>query len=56
MDEIGVRCLARQPEHELIEKQHDGVVAERLGMAADDLQTLVEFEKGLVLAVGLRAV
>ena len=56
MNEVRIGGLSRQPEHQFIEKQHDGVVAEGLGVPANDLQAVVEFEKGFVLSVSLRAV
>ena len=45
-----VADVAGQPEHELVEEEHDRVVAEDvLGVLADDRQALVERDVGLLV-------
>ena len=56
MDLVGVGDEARQPQHQLVEKQDDGVAAEHVpGVLADDRQAFVELDVGgLVGADGTR--
>ena len=56
VDELRVSGAAREPEYEFIKEEHDGVVSKRLGVAGDDLQTLVERQESLCVALGMRGV
>ena len=50
VDEAGVGGVRGQPEDQLVEEQDQGVVAQLLGVAADDAQALVERQERLGLA------
>ena len=41
-DEVDIRRMAGQPEHQLVQKQNDSVIAQRLGVPAHDAQAIVE--------------
>ena len=52
LDEAQVGRVRGEPEDQLVEEQDQGVVAELLGVAADDAQALVEIDSnGFVLAL-----
>ena len=44
-EELAVLHTERQPQHELVKEQHDGVVAEALGVLGDDGQAGVEVDE-----------
>ena len=50
LDETHVRRVRGQPEDQLVEEQDQGVVAERLGMGADDAEAHIEIDVGFILA------
>ena len=52
LDEAQVRRVRGQPEDQFVEEQDQAVVAERLGVGADDAQAHVEIDVGFVLALG----
>ncbi|MFN9809114.1 MAG: hypothetical protein ACK6CU_05695, partial [Deltaproteobacteria bacterium] len=48
-DEAGHARVACQPEHQLVEVEHDGVEAERLGVATHDAKTRVQVHEATLL-------
>ena len=49
-DEIDVGRMAGQPQHQLVQEQDDGVVTQRLGVAAHDAQAIVQRHERLAAA------
>jgi hypothetical protein len=49
VDEGELGRLAGQPQNQLVEEQHHGVVAQRLRVPADDREPLVQLDKAVVL-------
>ena len=49
-DKIDICRMAGQPEHQLVQEQDDGVIAQRLGVSAHDAQSIVERHERLTAA------
>jgi hypothetical protein len=49
-DEVLLPHVCLEPEDQLVEEEHDAVVAERLGMPGDDLQPVLQRDEGVLVA------